>query len=235
MASTPVPVTGLHPIISNWIALVKTHERIIVVGLAAFVLIHLGSKGLDSWVSHAQTKATQAATIVKTDDAATKAIQAQLTALQATVSTQNTILAKQIAQRTQTTQQQQTIDKTLPPADLASRWKALLGIANGIDPATGQQFTVSQSAAVSTLAQLEEVPTLTANNAALQTELTNEQSVNAKQTVLIGSLNKDLADEKKSHVEDVKLEKAKTKRAFLRGFKVGAVVGFIGGLFVGHF
>jgi hypothetical protein len=186
-------------------------------------------------VSHAQTKATQAATIVKTDDAATKAIQAQLTALQATVSTQNTILAKQIAQRTQTTQQQQTIDKTLPPADLASRWKALLGIANGIDPATGQQFTVSQSAAVSTLAQLEEVPTLTANNAALQTELTNEQSVNAKQTVLIGSLNKDLADEKKSHVEDVKLEKAKTKRAFLRGFKVGAVVGFIGGLFVGHF
>ena len=85
-----------------------------------------------------------------------------------------------------------------------------------------------------TVVQLEEVPTLTANVASLQTELNNDTTIINKQQQVIAQLNTDLIDEKKSHVADVNIEKAKAKRSFLRGFKFGAVAGFVGGLFVGY-
>ena len=218
----------------GWEKLIVAHERLLIVAILAITGWHFYSKGVDAWVSHESGKAQQAAVVVKTDDAATKAMQAQLTALQATVATQTAIIAKQIATRNQVTVAQQATDKTLPPAELAQRWQTLLHIANGIDPVTGQQFTVTQDAAVQTVVSLEEVPTLTANVASLQTELNNDTTIINKQQELISDQAKELVDEKKSHVADVNEEKAKTKKAFVRGLKVGAVVGFIGGLFVGH-
>ena len=231
---TPVSATNLHPVVNNWIALIKAHEKLIIVGILAFTGFHFYSKGIDAYIGHESTKAQAAAVVVKTDDTATKQMTRQLAALKAQVAAQSAIISQQIAQRNKVTTQQQTVDKTLPPADLAARWEALLHIANGIDPATGQQFTVTQDAAVSTVTELEAYPTLAANVASLQTELNNDTTIISKQQEVIGQLNTNLTDEKKSHVADVKLEKAKAKRSFLRGLKVGAVAGFIGGLFIGH-
>ena len=232
-ATTATPATT-PTVLDNWIALFKAHEKIIIIGIVAFTTFHLYSKGVDAYIQHENIKAQQATVVVKTDDAATKAIQSQLTELQATVATQTATIAKQISQRNQTTTQQQAVDRTLPPPTLAAHWESLLHIANGIDPATGQQFAVTQDAAVQTVVQLEEVPTLTANVASLQTELNNDTTIINKQQQVIAQLNTDLIDEKKSHVADVNIEKAKAKRSFLRGFKFGAVAGFIGGLFVGY-
>jgi len=233
-APTPIPAQDLHPVVTNWIAFFKAHEKIIIIGIVAFTAFHLYSKGVDTYIQHETLKSQQATVVVKTDDTATKAVQVQLTALQATVATQTATIAKQISQRTQTTTQQQAVDKTLPPTALAQRWAALLHLTSGVDPVTGQQFAVTQDAAVQTVVQLEEVPALSANVASLQTELNNDTTIINKQQQVISQLNTDLIDERKSHVDDVNTEKAKARRSFLRGFKFGAVAGFIGGLFVGY-
>ena len=235
-ATAPIPSKVATTVLPTWVLsaekLVQAHERIIIVGVLALVGWHFYDKGVDVWSVHESNKAQQAAAVVKTDDTATKAVQAQLTALQATVAAQTATITKQVAARNQTTVEQQTIDKTLPPSDLAKRWQSLLGIANGIDPATGQQFAVSQAAAAATVVQLEEVPTLTANVVSLQTELNNEQLINVKQAQVVGDLNTELGDEKKSHIADVNAEKAKARKGFVKGLKIGGVTGFIGGLLV---
>lgn len=235
VAAKPAQVNFTLP---TWVlsveSLVKTHERIIIIGILAFTGWHFYSKGVDAWSSHESGKARVAATVVQTDDTATKAVQAQLSALQVTVAAQTATILKQVAQRNRTTVEQQTTDKTLAPPALAQRWQSLLHITSGIDPATGQQFAVTQEAASMTVVQLEEVPTLTANVASLQTELSNEQLVNVSQAQVISDLSTEFTDEKKSHVDDVNAEKAKTKKAFVKGFKFGAIVGFVGGLFLGH-
>ena len=214
--------------------LVKAHERIIIIGILALTGWHFYSKGIDAWSSHETGKAQVAAAVVQTDDTATKAVQAQLSALQVTVAAQTASILKQVALRNQTTVEQQAVDKTLAPPALAQRWQSLLHIMSGIDPATGQQFAVTQEVASMTVVQLEEVSTLTANVASLQTELNNEQLVNVSQAQVISDLSTEFTDEKKSHVDDVNAEKAKTKKAFVKGFKFGAIVGFVGGLFLGH-
>ena len=241
MSSAPAPITTakitttpmVNSFVTNWIAFFKAHEKIIIIGIVAFTAFHFYSKGVDAYIQHETLKSQRAAVVVKTDDTATKAVQAQLTALQATVATQTSIIAKQISQRSQTTTQQQAVDKALPPVALAQRWEALLHTTSGVDPATGQQFTVTQAAAVQTVVALESVPTLTANVASLQTELNNDTTIINQQQQVIAQLNTDLIDEKKAHVADVNTEKAKARRSFLRGFKFGAVVGFVGGLFLG--
>ena len=239
MASTPVtpaaPAASATPtVLQNWIALFKAHEKFLTIALVLAFLFHFYSKGIDAFIGHESTKAQAAAVVVKTDDAATKDLTNQLADLKAQVATQTFAIAKDIQQRNQATTKQQAIDKTLAPPALATRWLQQLKLTSGIDPTTGQQFAVSQDAAVSTVVALEEIPALTANVAALQTELNNDTTIINKQQDLIGKLNTDLTDEKKSHVADVNLEKAKAKRSFLRGFKVGAVAGFVGGLFIGH-
>jgi hypothetical protein len=227
--------------VTNWETIIKAHEKIIIVGILAITGFFTYSKGISAWDRHDSRTAQAAAAVVKTDDATTKATAAQLAALQETVATQTAMINKQIAQRAVTTIAQQKIDRTLPPSALASRWETILGLSNGavtpngvIDPVTGQQFAVTEAAAVATVVQLEVIPELTADKAALQIELSNDASIITTQTTLIGNLNTELKDEKKSHVKDVNVEKAKTKHAFIRGLEYGFVAGFAAGAYVGH-
>ena len=168
MASTPVtpaaPAASATPtVLQNWIALFKAHEKFLTIALVLAFLFHFYSKGIDAFIGHESTKAQAAAVVVKTDDAATKDLTNQLADLKAQVATQTFAIAKDIQQRNQATTKQQDIDKTLAPPALATRWLQQLKLTSGIDPTTGQQFAVSQDAAVSTVVALEEIPALTAN------------------------------------------------------------------------
>lgn len=232
MSSTPTAF----PVLDAYLTWFKAHEKLLLFVIGALTLTHYVTRGLDSWDRHEALVAKEAATVVKVDDAATKVLQQQLTDLRAQVDSQNALLGRQIAQRVVVTQAQQKTDATLPPNDLAARW-ALLSKTdpNTIHPIAGEKaFRVEDTTAVVTVQQLEVIPELEATNVALETELTNEQMLVSKQVDMIAQLNKDLVDERKSHVADVNLEKAKAKRSFVRGLKYGFIAGFAAGAYIAH-
>jgi hypothetical protein len=174
--------------------------------------------------------------VVKVDDTTTKADTATLAALQKTVAAQQMLLAQQIVQQKAATQTQQATDATLPLPDLGARL-ALIAQLTPADVNSAQvpgSLVVSAPGALKITQQLETIPSLEVQNAALNTELTNDNTIIAKQTLVITDLNTELTDEKKSHVADVNAQKVKTKHAFIRGLKIGFGIGFIGGLFTGH-
>ena len=232
MSSTPT----VFPVLDAYLTWFKAHEKLLIFVIGALTLTHYVTRGLDSWDRHDALVANAAAAVVKVDDSETKALKQELADLRAQVDSQNILLSKQIVQRAAATKTQQKVDATLSPNDLAARWAALLKTdPNTIHPISGAKaYQVDDTAAVLSVQQLETVPELEATNAALETELTNEQLLVSKQSDMIAQLNKDLVDEKKSHTADVNLEKAKTKSAFVRGLKYGFIVGFAAGAYIAH-
>jgi hypothetical protein len=222
--------------ISSYATFIKAHEKIILIAVSGFLLFHIGDGLINGWIHHDETNAKIAALQVKTDDGQTVALQTQVTTLQKQIASTNAALVAAIALRNTQTQQQQTIDQTLPLPALAIRWESLAQLqpTDISTTDTPGQLTINDAGSRATVQLLEDVPTLQANLKAEQTIIDNDVLIMSKQSDLITQLNKDLTDEKASHVADVKLEQAKGKRSFIRGLKIGAVIGFIGGLFVGH-
>jgi len=227
--------TSAFPKLDAYLAWFKAHERLVLFIVAVGAFGHYYSRVMDAWDRHDVVVAQAAATTVKTDDSETKALKQQLADLQKQVLDQAAIIASQIKQRQIETQQQQKTDAMLPPNELAMRWRSLVKLPdNNIDPATGEKFEVTNVAAVATVQMLELVPELESDATAYQTELQNDQMIIGKQTEMIAQLNKDIADEKKSHAADVVAAKAAGRRSWWRGFKIGAIVGFLGGAYIGH-
>jgi hypothetical protein len=213
--------------LSSYVQFIKAHERILILAVSGFLIFHIGDGALNGWIHHDETNAKIAALQVKTDDIQTVVLQAQVTTLQKQVASTNAALVAAIAQRNTQTKQQQTTDQTLPLPALAVRWE-LLAQLQPTDISTTDvsgQLTVNDAGSRATVQMLEDVPTLQANLKADQTIIDNDVLIIGKQGDLITELNKDLVDEKKSHVDDVNLEKVKGKRSFIRGFKIGAIVG----------
>jgi len=236
MSSPTTSPTTVFPTLDAYLVWFKAHEKLLLFVIGLLTLTHFVSRAMDSWDRHEALVASAAAAVVKVDDADTKALKQQLADLRARVDSQNGLLSKQIVERAAATKTQQKVDATLLPSDLAARWTTILKVdPTTIHPIVGTKaFQVEEATAVATTQQLETVLELEATNAALETELTNEQLLVSKQTDMIAQLNKDLVDEKKSHVADVNLEKAKSKRSFMRGLKVGVIIGFAAGAYLVH-
>jgi len=222
--------------LSSYVTFIRSHEKLLIITLSGFLIFHFYGSALNAWIHHDDTLAAIAATQVKTDTTQTVALQQQVTLLQQQVAASNAALIAAIKTRNTQTQQQQQIDKTLPLPALATRWESLAQLQpTDINSTTVPgQLVVSDAGSRATVQLLEEVPTLQANVKAEQTEIDNDQLIITKQGALIMQLNKDLTDEKASHVADVKLEKAKGKRSFIRGLKIGFGIGFIAGAYIGH-
>jgi hypothetical protein len=217
------------------VTFIKSHERILIIAVTGFLIFHIGDGALNAWIHHDDTQAKIAATTVKTDTTQTAALQVQVTTLQKQVAATNAALIAAIKARNTATQAQQTVDQTLPLPALATRWEELAQLQPAdIKTTATNDLLVTESASRATVVLLEDVPTLQANLKSDQTIIDNDVLIISKQSDLITQLNKDLVDEKASHIADVKLEQAKGKRSFWRGFKIGAVVGFIGGVWLGH-
>jgi hypothetical protein len=221
--------------LSSYVTFLKAHEKLIIVALSGFLIFHIGDGALNAWIHHDDTQAKIAATTVKTDTTQTVALQTQVTTLQKQVAATNAALIAAINARNTATQAQQTIDQTLPLPALALRWEQLAQLQPAdIKTTATNDLLITESASRATVVLLEDVPTLQANLKSDQTIIDNDVLIISKQSDLITQLNKDLVDEKASHIADVKLEQAKGKRSFWRGFKIGAVVGFISGAWLGH-
>jgi hypothetical protein len=246
MATTPVPISGnpVRPIS----AFLKLHEKLIIIVLSVLAGLYFTGRILTAWESHDQRADTLAhatlqanvATANQIADVNAKAA-ADYKALAAHLADANTALAAAQSKRDTATQTQQTIDRTLPPTELATRWTTLLKIAPEsvqVEPGGKEgpdALVITPAGARETVVQLESVPTL-------QADLRDEQGIVANQNIQLaslvgvnGGLNKQIdalnivnVSEIQACTADKNLLKAQARKSKLRWFVGGIVAGFIG-------
>jgi hypothetical protein len=235
--------------LTSYLTFFKAHERLLIILLVLGFGTHLYSKYLDS---ESAKKDQQLAVLTQTLNESKS--QASAAALQAdsaaaafqkaldTVQAQNSLLAASNARSQAALAQHQTADRTtLALPEVIQRWQSLVVLQPNDLSQTSSGTVISENGVRATVAQLEAVPTLTSQLADEVQIAANDQSLLTQQTTVttalqsqVSALNVELADQSKQCTAQVAAEKIKTKRAFIRGFRIGAVVGFIGGLFTGH-
>jgi hypothetical protein len=174
------------------------------------------------------------------------------------LSAQNAMIAQGILQRDKQTVAQQLSDSTATLPQLGQRFTQLVpGVASTdlkVAP-DSSSVTIGRDTAQKTVGQLELVPQLQQDNKDLQTQADNsgkevasvqkaldsESRFADNQGKLIATQDKysallqtqiDQGD--KVCQEKINIEKTKAKKSFLKGFGIGSVFGFVGGLFVPH-
>jgi hypothetical protein len=235
MASTPAPiqvppvVAPMQHWVTTWGSFIKAHEKLLIIILASFLLFRAG-QGIENIIlKHDSKVATQAATVVKTDEVSNKALADQLSQMKSDAAKQTAILNNQISSLQSALVKQKAKDAISTPTEIDSRWQELLPLKPGSITSIDQSTTgVTNEAANQTVQALEEIPVLKVQVANLTTELGTDQKIIIQQDNTITGLNTQIVDEKSSHVADVKLEKDKAKKSFWKGFKVGLIVGAVG-------
>lgn len=232
--------------LEKYITLFKAHERFLILTLVLAVVLHLGSKHIDTVAAESHDRAVIAQQQVVADKATASqdALQtaqtlAQYQAMVDTLTKQNASLASAIAQRQTTLASDQTVDKTSTLPDLVTRWDNLAG-TTGLT-ASGDNVVVPDTDARKTVEMLEQVAPLTADlddektvSANTQSELVEANKVNAANTVQITALNTEITDQQKECKVEVASVKAAARKSKFKWFKVGFVTGFVTGIWAGH-
>lgn len=226
-------ITTTEAIVKHWAAFIKAHEKmVLIIGIVA-LLFHFGEKGLTAWENHDKRIATIAQQKVDADTAANKTLSEELANLKLEIAAKDAQLEAQIAASKQKLIVQQKIDANLPLPELSSRWESLLTLSPGsITSQPNGTVVVSGDAAHTTVNEIEKVPQLTEQLLNTQNELKGCTTLSAKKDDAITGLNKQLTDEQAARKDDQKLAAVKQKKAWLKGFKIGAIVGFVGGFWV---
>lgn len=230
---TPTWILNTEAIIKHWAAFIKAHEKLVlIIGIGA-LLFHFGEKGLTVWENHDKRIATVAQQKVDSDQEANKALSEQLAQLKLEIAAKNVQLEAQIAASKQKLIVQQKIDASLPLPELSARWESLLVLPkDSITPQANGTIAVTTDAAHITVNELEKTPQLIEQLLDTQNELRGCTTLSAKKDDSITGLNKQLTDEQTARKDDQKLAAVKQKKAWLRGFKWGAIVGFVGGIWI---
>jgi len=228
---TTTPLT----FVENWITLIKAHEKLLIVGVAAVLLFHFYGAGLNAWIHHDEGVQAVAEKTLALQVTANQNLATENAALVAQVTASNAALAKAATARDAQTKTQQITDQTLPLPALGQRWETLVHLQPlDITPTADGALRVSDVGSRATVTQLELIPGLQADLAGETTVAAGDEKVIAGQTTQIAGLNLQLVDAANVCKDELATEKAKAKRSAFRWFKVGVVAGFVGGLFVGH-
>jgi hypothetical protein len=182
----------------------------------------------NTWIKHEQTISNHAAAVVANDTATNKSLADQVAQAKTEAQKQNDQLNADITAKLTALQQQQQLDQKLSQQQILDRWKLLLPMKPGAVQQIGNTDQITPDAALSTVTALEQIPVLKLQLTDLSMELLSDTQTIVKQDNLIAGLNQQIVDEKKSHVDDVNLEKSKARRSWVRGFKWGIVVGAVG-------
>jgi hypothetical protein len=230
------PPTLLQTLEPQWVktyaAFIKAHHTLfIILALAAFAFFGY-SKAISAWDAHEQRQDAVAQQKVTADATANQQLQAQLTTQKANFDAalkasqaQVTLLLTQLKVR-------QAQDDQLPLPDLGNRWSTLLNLPAGAITATpDNKLALTPEASHATVNALEELPVVQNELTLSAANLAGCQQVAAQQDKVIAGLNTQLTDTNAARVADQKLAKVEQKKSWLRGFKVGVIVGFFGGLF----
>lgn len=245
MTDTPTQTT-----FSKYLQWFESHERLILALALGFFIVYVSDKGFDYLIKHDQTQAQiatvqakDAATKVSTDDTQNKLLLTQLAALQQQNNLTNQRIDQLMQQRAQQTKIQKQTDDNASSTALAARIQTLLAVGNihvETQPAPLPDTLVySLDAAHADADKLEDLNQATADLKDVNTKLVACNTLTDKQTDIITGLKLQVNDggtaltkEQEAHAADVKTLNAKAKRAWLRGFKWGAITGFVGGLIV---
>lgn len=222
--------------LSSYITFLKAHEKLLIIAFAGFLALHFYGAGLNAWIDHDKREATTAAQKVA-DDAASNA---KINAAVADAKKQNDATLAQINREMAileaNTAKQKKADDIMIPADLAQRLQTVLKVGPQevtASPVTGD-LVFTPSAAHAVADDLEDLQAAKTNLADLNIELLSEKNLNTLQATQVAGLQTELVDEKLSHQKDVDLERAKSKRSWFRGFRLGVVVGAVGGIAISH-
>lgn len=236
MSTTPNPTTSVATapapvkpsLLTNYLTWFKAHERLLVIAVGALLLMHFYDKGLDAWQQHDQRIAAATTTQVTTDTTANKDLTAQLAQMKTDAETRNAQLDAEIRQKITGLAKQQAADAQSTQAQILARWQALLPMKPGAVQPNGGNDILTSDAANQTVQALEKIPVLETQVADLDAKILIDDQIIGKQDDLITGLNTQLVDEKKSHVADVNLEKIKSKKSFIKGLKIGIIIGAVG-------
>lgn len=222
--------------LSNYIRFVEAHFKFLLVLVAAFVVIHVYSLHVSTQISHDQLVQKSAQAQLATQVSANKELAQQNTALVAEIQKSNEELARAITAAATKAKSQEQRDTTLPLPALASHWAEDIQVtqADIVPTLNGSSLTVNDNAAVKTVQALDSIPALQTSVQAETIIAANNQKVIDAKTAQIDGLNKQIVDDGVSCKAQLTTLKAKSRRSFLRGLKIGTVVGFIGGFFAGH-
>jgi hypothetical protein len=215
----------------GYLAFFKAHEKILIIVLLVAFGFHVYDKGLTAWVDH-DKRISDAASIVSKQDADTsKQMKDQLTQLTVQVQQQGVDLKTAVQQRAADTQKQKKTDDAMTPTELTARLQKLLNVGPQDvtwSPINGD-VVFTEPAAHTDADALEDLSQLKADKVSLQSIAVNDQSLITSQANFITQKEKELADEKTSHADDVKTLKAENHKQYMRGLKHGVIIGVIGG------
>lgn len=238
--STPVtPPTLIQTLEPQWVktyaAFIKAHHTLFIILALAGFSFYGYSRAVSAWDAHEQRQDTLAQQKVTADATANQQLLTQLATQKANFDAtlkanqaQVTLLLSQLKQR-------QVQDNALPLPELGARWSTLLNLPPAAIVATpDNKLTLTSDASHATVNALEQLPVLTNQLSLATVNLAGCQQVTAQQDKVIAGLNVQLTDTNTARAADQKLAKAAQKKAWLKGFKWGAIAGFVGGLFVAH-
>jgi hypothetical protein len=206
--------------LSTYIAFLKAHEKLAIVVLAGLLSFHFFGSALNAWVHH--------------DDAQTALAQQTLVVQQQkdqVLAQQNAALIAQVAQlsaqvasiKTQRVTAQSVVAK-LPDNQLQTDIEAKMG-GSLSSPIVLRKIDD----------QITDYPLVLKQVDAQQAQIVAAQQLQVGLSDQILGLKTELTDQQKVCATQLSAEKVKTKRAFLRGLKIGFVGGFVAGIAAGHY
>jgi len=236
MSSQPSTLQALEP---HWVqvyaAFIKAHERLLITLLLVLFGFFGYSKAITAWEAYDKRHVALDQQKIDQQHQENVALAQQLAELKLSVDNNAKITDAKIAAMHQQTKKQQETDMTLPLPQLGERWVSLLSLpSDSIAAAPDNKMVVTESAARTTVSELERIPDLSQTVLQREAELAGCNQVRAKQDEVIAGVNNELTLEKKGRADDAKLAKAAQRKSWLRGFKWGFIGGFISGLYVGH-
>jgi hypothetical protein len=219
----------IETVIGHWVTLIKAHERLLIVSIAALTLFHFGNKAYDAYGNYLHTQQNATNAQIAQVDQQNKLIQAQLEKLKADVDAQAKIDDVKIAAAKQTIIVKQKEVAALPLPELSKEWASLLSLPDGsITPQPNGTVAVTTDAAHSTVNELVKIGPLNDQLTATQDKLKGCTEIRAQQDTQIVGLNTTITLEKKGREEDAKTAKHDIRHAYLRGLKHGIIIGVAG-------
>ena len=222
----------------------KVHETLLIVLMALLVGTFVVYKYFDlaATIENHKAQQAQAVLVAQTQKDAATLAQAKeaLTSYQVTIAqtlAANAALSTAMATRDKTVIIQQTADAKLPPTQLATRWQGLIA-DSGVTPNT-TGYSLTDSAGIATIEQLEQVPVLQLDLKDETTKATNLQSDVDKANILVadgknlvGGLQTQIKEQTKADAATLTAEKADSRKGKMKWFGIGFASGFVAGVTV---
>lgn len=226
---------------NKWILFVEGHTRMILIIGGIGLVLFLGNKYLNYSHDEAVGKNAVAQQQLQDQIAKNQELAAQSAASQqayvrlaAQVSTQNALIATQIAALKQKTEQQQQIDASLPLGELAKRWLTLINSAAPQDvQVAGNSLSISEQASRTTVQDLEMVDSLHnevllghQKEDGLASQVASCNAVNKAQTDQIAGMASQIQKADTACQAQISVIKSEARRSKLK-YLVGGIVGGI--------